>query len=268
MFAPNIDPVAVHLGPIAVHWYGLMYLVGFVGGWWWGRLRANRPGSGWRAEEIGDLTYYVALGAILGGRVGYVLFYNLSHYLQHPLEVFYIWTGGMSFHGGLLGVALAMWLYGRKTGRGFFAVTDFICPLAPLGLGPGRVGNFINQELWGKVTDLPWGVVFRTGGPLPRHPSQLYEFALEGVVLFLILWWYTSKPRSVGATSGLFLICYGAFRFLIEFVREPDAQLGYLAFNWLTMGQVLSLPMIAIGVWLMRRAAHHDAGVGHLKGSF
>ncbi len=251
MIAPDIDPVALHLGPIAIHWYGLMYIVGFLGGWWVGVLRARRPGSGWREEEIADLVFYVALGAILGGRIGYVLFYNFGYYLQHPLEVFYIWTGGMSFHGGMLGVAVGLWYYGRKTRRSFFTMTDFLVPLAPIGLGPGRIGNFINQELWGKVTDVPWGMVFKTGGPLPRHPSQLYECALEGVALFLILWVYTLRPRPTAAVSGLFLICYGVFRFVVEFVREPDTQLGYLAFGWLTMGQLLSLPMILFGAGLM-----------------
>jgi phosphatidylglycerol:prolipoprotein diacylglycerol transferase len=256
MIAPDIDPVAIHLGPVAIHWYGLMYVVGFLGGWWVGKLRARNPLWGWRPEELGDVVFYLALGVILGGRLGYVLFYNPGHYVQHPLEVLYIWTGGMSFHGGLLGVCVALWIYARKTGRTLFAVTDFLAPLAPLGLGPGRIGNFINQELWGKVTDLPWGMVFRTGGPLPRHPSQLYECALEGVALFLILWFYSRRPRPTGAVSGLFMICYGAFRFAVEFVREPDTQLGYLAFGWVTMGQILSVPMILFGASLMWWASY------------
>jgi len=249
--APDIDPVAIHLGPLAIHWYGLMYVVGFGLGWWLGVYRARRPGSGWRPEELSDVLFYIALGVILGGRLGYVLFYNLAHYLSHPLEVFYIWTGGMSFHGGLIGVAVALLLYARKTGRAWFAVTDFLAPLAPAGLGPGRIGNFINQELWGRVTDLPWGMVFRTGGPEPRHPTQLYEAALEGVALFVILWLYSRRPRPVGAVSAMFLIFYGLFRFAVELVREPDAQLGYLAFGWVTMGQVLSLPMILLGGWML-----------------
>ncbi|KPK73991.1 MAG: prolipoprotein diacylglyceryl transferase [Acidithiobacillales bacterium SM23_46] len=251
MLAPEIDPIAIHLGPLKIHWYGLMYLVGFLGGWWVGVYRAKRPGSGWDPKEVSDYLFYIALGVILGGRFGYVLFYNLAHYLKHPLDIFAIWSGGMSFHGGLIGVCVAMWLYGRKTKRPFLAVTDFVAVLTPIGLGPGRIGNFINQELWGRVTDLPWGMVFRTGGPLPRHPTQLYEATLEGLVLFLILWFYSRSPRPVGAVSSLFLIFYGLFRFLVELVREPDPQLGYLAFGWVTMGQVLSLPMILLGAWML-----------------
>jgi phosphatidylglycerol:prolipoprotein diacylglycerol transferase len=251
LHAPDIDPVAIHLGRIQVHWYGLMYLIGFLGAWWLGIYRAKRPGSGWRPQEIADLLFYGALGVILGGRIGYVLFYNLPYYLEHPIEVFYIWSGGMSFHGGLIGVITAMWLYGRRTQRTFFAVADFVAPLTPVGLGAGRLGNFINHELWGKVTDVPWGMVFPNAGPLPRHPSQLYEFSLEGVAFFIILWIYARNPRPTGAISGVFLLCYGIFRFLVEFVREPDVQLGYLAFGWVTMGQILSLPMIFLGVWLL-----------------
>jgi phosphatidylglycerol:prolipoprotein diacylglycerol transferase len=228
-----------------------MYLAGFLAGWWLGVVRARRPGSGWKPVEIGDILFYIALGVILGGRLGYVLFYKPGHYLSHPLEVFAIWDGGMSFHGGLIGVILAMAWFARATQRRFFAVADFIAPLTPIGLGAGRLGNFINQELWGAPTDLPWGMVFRTGGPLPRHPSQLYEMALEGIALFAILWLYSRRPRPLGAVSGLFLVAYGSFRFLVELVREPDAHLGYLAFGWVTMGQVLSVPMILLGAWLM-----------------
>lgn len=260
MILPDIDPVAIRLGPLSIHWYGLMWVAGIVGGWWWGTLRARRyPRLGWQPQEVGDLAFYIAMGAVLGGRLGYVLFYNFSAYLQNPLSILAIWSGGMSFHGGMLGVCVAMWLYARKTKRSFFNVADFLSTLAPIGLATGRLGNFINQELWGRTTDLPWGVVFKTGGPLPRHPSQLYEFALEGVVLFLILWWYSSKPRPAAATSGLFLVGYGTFRFIVELVREPDSHIGYLAFGWLTMGQVLSVPMILFGAllmwWAYRRAA-------------
>ena len=260
MTAPDIDPVAFAVGPFQVHWYGLMYLFGFVAGWLLGVHRARQPRSGWQPAEVGDLLFYIALGVILGGRLGYILFYNLGYYLEHPFEVLAIWRGGMAFHGALIGVIVAMWLYGRRTGRRFFAVTDFAAPLTPLGLGAGRIGNFINQELWGKVTDVPWGMVFtRTGGPLPRHPTQLYEFALEGVALFVILWLYSARPRPLGSVSGLFLLLYGVFRFFVEFFRVPDPQLGYLAFGWVTMGQVLSLPMILGGAALLAWSARKRA---------
>ena len=251
MLAPDIDPVAIHLGSLKVHWYGLMYLVGFLGAWGLGIYRAKRPGSGWHPQEITDLLFHGALGVILGGRTGYVLFYNFGYYLEHPIEIFYIGAGGMSFHGGLLGVIVAMWLYARRTRRPFFVVADFVALLTPLGLSAGRLGNFINHELWGRVTDVPWGMVFPNAGPLPRHPSQLYEFTLEGVALFLVLWIYARKPRPQAAVSGVFLFCYGVFRFMVELVREPDAQLGYLAFGWVTMGQILSLPMVLLGAWLL-----------------
>jgi phosphatidylglycerol:prolipoprotein diacylglycerol transferase len=244
---PDINPVAISAGPFQVHWYGLMYLVGFLGGWWLGRLRTRRPGTGWQAVEIGDLLFYVALGVVLGGRVGYTLVYNFPGFIADPLVLFRIWQGGMSFHGGLVGVLIAMWLYARRTGRTFFQVTDFIAPLVPVGLGAGRIGNFINGELWGRPTDLPWGMVFPFVDAQPRHPSMLYEALLEGVVLFIVLWVYSSRPRPTMAVSGLFLVCYGVFRFLVEFVRQPDAQLGFIAFNWLTMGHLLSLPMIVLG---------------------
>ena len=252
--APLIDPVALAIGPLKVHWYGLMYLFGFAGAWWLMKQRATGANSPLTVVQVGDLLFYAALGVVLGGRLGYVLFYNLPQYLADPLALLKVWQGGMSFHGGLLGVVLAMWLYARQSGVQFLRLTDFIAPVVPVGLFFGRIGNFINGELYGRVTDLPWGVVFPTGGPLPRHPSQLYEALLEGLLLFLILWWYSSKPRPLTAVSGLFLIGYGLFRFLVEFVRLPDAQLGYLAWNWLTMGQVLTLPMIALGLFLMLRA--------------
>lgn len=251
MLAPNIDPVAISLGPIKIHWYGLMYVIGFLALWFFASRRAKQPNSGWTAEQVGDFVFYGALGVILGGRLGYMLFYNLPHYLAHPLDVLKVWQGGMSFHGGLIGVLLAMLYFARKTGKTFFTVADFFAPWVPIGLGLGRLGNFINHELWGRTTDGPWGMVFRDAGPLPRHPSQLYQAALEGLALFVILWLFARKPRPTASVSGLFLICYGLFRILAEFVREPDPQLGYLAFGWLTMGQVLSVPMILFGAGLM-----------------
>ncbi|MDD3608789.1 MAG: prolipoprotein diacylglyceryl transferase [Halothiobacillaceae bacterium] len=254
---PDIDPVVLSLGPLKVHWYGLMYLVGFVGGWWLGRLRAARPGSGWTAAEIDDLIFYAALGVVLGGRIGYVLFYHLPSFLADPLMLLRVWEGGMSFHGGLLGVLIATALFARKTGRAFFTVTDFIAPLVPVGLFAGRIGNFINGELWGAPTSLPWGMVFPHVDALPRHPSMLYEAALEGVVLFLLLWWFSARPRPRMAVSGLFLLAYGSFRFLVENVRMPDAHIGYLWADWLTMGMLLSLPMIAFGVLLLGLAWHY-----------
>ena len=254
---PHIDPVAVSIGPLEIHWYGLMYLVAFLAGWWLGLLRTRRAGTTWRAAEISDLVFYFALGAVLGGRIGYTLFYNLDGFLADPAVIFRIWQGGMSYHGGMLGVFVAMWLYARHTGRTFFQVTDFLAPLVPIGLGAGRLGNFINGELWGRPTDLPWGMVFPYVDAQPRHPSMLYELLLEGVALFAILWLYSRKPRPTMAVSGLYLFCYGLFRFAVEFVRMPDEQIGFLAFNWVTMGQVLSLPMIVIGlsfyVYAMRR---------------
>lgn len=252
---PDFDPVAFSLGPLHVRWYGLMYLLGFVGGWALGRYRAKQPNSGWTAAQIDDLVFYIALGVILGGRIGYILFYSFGSFLQNPLILFRIWEGGMSFHGGFLGVLLAMVLFARKYRKRFWATTDFIAPLIAPGILFGRIGNFINGELWGRVTDLPWGMVFRqTGDGLPRHPSQLYEAALEGVALFAIVWLFSAKPRPTMAVSGVFALAYGIFRFLVEFVRQPDPQLGYLAFGWLTMGQVLSLPLIAVGAVLLRLA--------------
>ena len=256
---PQIDPVALAIGPLKIHWYGLMYLVGIGGAWLLASRRLKDFDPSWSKEKLSDLVFWVAMGVILGGRLGYALFYDLPAYLAEPLKILRVWEGGMSFHGGLIGVMLATWLFGRRNGKSFFQLMDFIAPLVPIGLGAGRIGNFINAELWGKVTDVPWAMVFPNGGLDPRHPSQLYQFALEGVALFVILWLYSRKPRPTMAVSGLFAICYGIFRFIVEFVRVPDAQLGYLAWNWLTMGQVLCLPMILGGIGLMVWAYRRQA---------
>ncbi len=249
---PEINPIAISLGPVQVHWYGIMYLIGFAALWWLGNLRAKKNPS-WNPQEIADLVFYGALGTILGGRLGYILFYDLPAYIAEPLNVFKIWQGGMSFHGGLVGVLVALALYGYKTRKGFFQITDFIAPMVPIGLGAGRIGNFINGELWGRVSDAPWAMVFPDprAGLLPRHPSQLYEALLEGLVLFFILWIYSKKPRPTMAVSGLFLLFYGLFRFVVEFTRMPDAHIGYIAFDWLTMGQLLSAPMVLAGGGLL-----------------
>jgi phosphatidylglycerol:prolipoprotein diacylglycerol transferase len=248
---PSIDPVALQLGPLKIHWYGIMYLVGFSAAWWLGKLRASRPNSILNKEQIADLIFYGALGAVLGGRIGYILFYDIGNYMAEPLNIFKVWQGGMSFHGGFIGVGIATLIYSRKIRKKFFQVTDFLVPLTPIGLGMGRIGNFINGELWGKPTDVAWGMVFPYVDQLPRHPSQLYQVILEGVLLFIIVWFYSRKPRPAMAVSGLFILCYGGFRFLVEFARQPDAHIGYLAFGWLTMGQVLSFPMMLIGVAMM-----------------
>ncbi|HEY0721730.1 MAG TPA: prolipoprotein diacylglyceryl transferase [Gammaproteobacteria bacterium] len=256
---PNIDPIAVQIGPVAIHWYGLMYLVGFAMAWWLGRREARRLGAPWSVQAIDDLIFYGALGVILGGRIGFILFYKFSAFLDDPLMLLRIWQGGMSFHGGVIGVMIALWFFGRHFKISYFAVTDFVVVLAPIGLAAGRIGNFINGELWGKVSDLPWAMVFPTGGDLPRHPSQLYEALLEGALLFTILWLFSRKPRPTMAASGLFAFFYGLFRFLVEFVRMPDAYLGYLAFGWVTMGQLLSLPLIIAGLTLLLLAYRKPA---------
>jgi phosphatidylglycerol:prolipoprotein diacylglycerol transferase len=248
---PDIDPVAFSIGPWGVHWYGLTYLIGFILGWWLGRVRAARADSGWTPNEVDELVFYLALAVLLGGRVGYVLFYAFPEFLQNPVILFKVWEGGMSFHGGVLGVMFATWLLGRRFNRGVFECTDFIVPLAPLGLFAGRIGNFINGELWGKPTDVPWGFIVNGQG---LHPSQLYEALLEGFILFAILWWYSARPRPYMAVSGLFLLLYGAFRFIVEFYRVPDAHLNYLALGWVTMGQILCVPMIVAGAIMLAMA--------------
>lgn len=258
MNAPDINPVAIQLGPIAIHWYALSYLAAFGMAWYLGNRLAGRPGSPYTKEQVADFIFYGALGVLLGGRLGYVLFYKPVYFLQHPHEIVFLWRGGMSFHGGMLGTVFALWLYARHIGTTVLKVTDFIGPLVPLGLGFGRIANFINQELWGRVSDVPWAMVFKTGGPQPRHPSQLYEAFLEGLVLFVILWIYAKKPHPAGKLTGLGIASYGLFRMFVEFFRQPDAHLGYLAFGWLTMGHILSLPMVLFGIGLMIWARRQD----------
>jgi phosphatidylglycerol:prolipoprotein diacylglycerol transferase len=295
---PNFDPVAIHLGPLAVRWYGLMYLVGFVLAIVVGRARLRLPhvaAQGWTARDIDDMLFYGVLGTILGGRLGYVLFYKPEYYFMHPLDIFKVWQGGMSFHGGFLGVTLAMILFAWQRKRSWLQVTDFVAPMVPTGLAAGRFGNFINGELWGRVTDphAPWAMGFQNAAPddalwlaahpdlaakwhladvfaqyhmLPRHPSELYEVALEGIALFIVLWFFSRKPRPVGAASAVFLMGYGLARFIVEFAREPDDFLGLLALGF-SMGQWLSLPMIIVGAalfaWSYRRAAKAPARVAH-----
>lgn len=267
----DIDPVAISLGPLQVHWYGLMYLLGFGAAWLLGERRRRQGALPVTSQQFSDLLFYGMLGVIIGGRVGYMLFYGFAELLANPLSLLRIWDGGMSFHGGLAGVMLALWLWAHRQRLAFFDVADFVTPLVPIGLGLGRLGNFIGGELWGRVSDVPWAMIFpaslpasgqsmeqlralATAGELAayaRHPSQLYQMLLEGVVIFTVLWLFSRRPRRRYAVSGLFLLLYGVFRFAVEFFREPDGQLGYIAFDWLTMGQLLSLPLIAAGVALL-----------------
>lgn len=250
---PQFDPVAFSLGPLAVRWYGLMYLVGFALFWGLGRLRARDAWRGMSRQDVEDLLFFGVLGVIIGGRLGYVLFYKPGYYLDNPLEAFMLWKGGMASHGGIVGVIVVMWLFARARGKPFLQVADFVVPLVPLGLAVGRLGNFINGELWGRPADpglWPWAMVFpQAGDGVPRHPSQLYQAGLEGVLLFAILWLYSSKQRPPGCVGSAFLVGYGALRFVAEFGREPDAFLGLLALR-LSMGQWLSLPMIVAGMAL------------------
>lgn len=278
IYLHQIDPIALSLGPLKLHWYGLMYLLGFLTAWWLGRRRVDQgrlPGVD--ANAFSDLLFYCMLGVVLGGRVGYILFYGFEGFVANPLSIFKVWEGGMSFHGGLLGVMAASLWWTRKHRMHYFDTMDFVAPLVPLGLGFGRLGNFIGAELWGKYTQAGWGVIFPTDPALKqysaeqlqtlyasgalnqfaRHPSQLYQAFLEGLVMFVALWWFSSKPRPRYAVSGLFALLYGVFRFVVEFVRVPDEQLQYLAFGWLTMGQLLSVPLILLGLyllWLSRRS--------------
>lgn len=255
---PAIDPVIFSLGPLKVHWYGAMYLLGFVAAWWVGTRRARQPWSPFTPQQIEDLVFYAAIGVVLGGRFGYVFFYGFEQFLLEPLWLFKVWEGGMSFHGGLLGVFAALVLYARKTGVALSGACDFVAPMAPLGLGFGRLANFINAELYGRASDAPWAMVFPTDPlRLARHPSQLYQFALEGIVLFLVVLIYSRKPRPSGAVTGLFLVVYGLGRFCVEFFREPDVGIGFDFFGWMTRGQGLSLPMVAAGVILMVWAYSH-----------
>ena len=256
---PTINPIALQLGPVKIHWYGLMYVIGFLAAWLLGVWRAKRPGSGWTPEQVGDVIFYGALGVIIGGRLGYMIFYAWPELIHDPLSLFRIWQGGMSFHGGLIGALIGLWLFARRHDKSWFTIADFVAPLVPVGLGAGRIGNFINGELWGRVTDVPWAMVFPRAGAAPRHPSQLYEFLLEGVLLFIILWWFSSKPKPRMAVSGLFLLGYGAFRFFVEFYRQPDVQIGFVAFDWMTKGQLLCIPMILLGILFLVMAYRHKA---------
>ena len=258
---PQFDPVALKLfGPLAIRWYGLTYLIGFALIWMVGRYAVKtRPHAQVSAAQFDDLLFYGILGVIVGGRLGYVFFYKFGEYIAEPWKIFFVWEGGMSFHGGFLGVIIALWWYARAHQLRWLAVTDFIAPLAPLGLAAGRLGNFINAELWGRPTDVPWAMIFPNVDGVPRHPSQLYEFLLEGIVLFVVLWWIAAKPRPRGAVSACFLVGYGVFRFGVEFTREPDSFLGLLAFGF-SMGQWLSLPMVFAGAGLLACAARRPAG--------
>ena len=276
---PDIDPIIFSLGPVAVRWYGLTYLAAFVLCWWLGNRRADRPGSGWNRQEVSDLVFFGAIGAVLGGRVGYTLFYGFEQLLRDPLFILRIWEGGMSFHGGLLGCLLGLWWFGRRTGRQFLEVSDFAAPLVPLGLGFGRLGNFANTELPGRATYSVFGLVYpcaadaiRAINPVclgewesfARHPSPLYQAFSEGLVLFAVIWMFSARKRPVGMVSGVFLCSYAVLRLGTEFFRQPDSHLGFIAFEWLTMGQLLSLPMFIAGILLVVFAPKH---IGNTRSS-
>lgn len=249
---PQFDPVAIRLGPIAVHWYGLMYLLAFASAWLLGRWRIQHGKTRLTLKDLEDVIFFGVLGVVAGGRLGYVLFYKPGYYLSHPLEIFYLWEGGMSFHGGLLGVLAMMFWFARSRGYKWLEVGDFIAPLIPTGLAAGRLGNFINGELWGRPSDLPWAMVFpQSGDGLARHPSQIYNIGLEGCFLFILLWWFANKPRPTGQVSAVFLIGYGSVRFIEEFARQPDDFLGLLAAG-LSMGQWLSIPMVLCGLIMFK----------------
>ncbi len=269
-YVHNIDPVALQLGPIAIHWYGLMYIAAAFSAFWLARWRTQDAWRGFMRSEVEDIIFYGMVGAIVGGRLGSTLFYHFDAFLADPISIFRVWEGGMSFHGGLLGVLIAMGWYARKSKRPVFAIYDFIAPIVPIGLGLGRIGNFVGGELWGAKTTHAWGMIFPNALPTSlsvdeiraqlaqgllidqaRHPSQLYQAFWEGVVMFILLWWFSKNPRPRMAISGVFLIAYGVGRIGLELVRQPDAHLGYLAWGWLTMGQVLSLPMVLFGVVLL-----------------
>jgi phosphatidylglycerol:prolipoprotein diacylglycerol transferase len=247
---PTMSPVAFHIFSWPVYWYGLMYLISFIAGWAILSLRARASWRGFTQDQVSDIAFYTALGVIIGGRLGYILFYDGQTLFTNPLLVFQTWKGGMSFHGGLLGVLLAMFIFAKKTNKRFLELTDFIAPVVPVGLAAGRIGNFINGELWGRVTDSSFGMIFPNAGDFPRHPSQLYEFSMEGILLFAILFLFSSKSRPLGAVSGLFALFYGIFRCTAEFFRQPDSQIGYL-FGGMTEGQLLSIPLIVVGIMLL-----------------
>lgn len=252
---PEIDPVAFSWGPLSVRWYGLSYLFGFIGCYWLCVVRGRT--RGWTAQELGDVLFYIALGIIFGGRIGYILFYAPATITSDPLSLLMFWEPGRSFHGGLLGVLVALLIYVKFDLKRFVNLTDFVAPAVPIGLGFGRLGNFLNAELYGRVTAMPWGMVFPNAGALPRHPSQLYEFFLEGVLLCMFLVWYARKPRPRGAVSGMFLLAYGLIRCVVEFLRAPDIDHGFVMFNWMTMGQLLSVPMIIGGIFLLWHKKEH-----------